>query len=351
MKYIPMTAAQIAEIVKGEIIGDASRTVTGVAGIKEATAEQLSFVGSRKYGELLDSAKAGIVLICADLAKAEKPDATLIVCKNVDAAFATVVAIYADEPPAVVPGIHPSAVVSPEAKLGKNVSINANAVIEAGAEIGDNTCIGAGCYIGHDAKVGADSMLYPNVTIMYRCIVGNKAVIHPGVVIGADGFGFVPGPNGLVKVPQTGIVQIDDDVEIGANTTIDRARFGRTWIKSNVKIDNQVMVGHNVVVGESSILVAQCGIAGSSELGRGVILAAKAGVNGHITLGDGVQVAGASGVLRSVPAGQTVVGAPAESQRDFMARLSLPGRFEKLSKKFAALQQEIAELKAKVDAE
>ena len=351
MKYIPMTAAQIAEIVKGEIIGDASRTVTGVAGIKEATAEQLSFVGSRKYGELLDSAKAGIVLICADLAKAEKPDTTLIVCKNVDAAFATVVAIYADEPPAVVPGIHPSAVVSPEAKLGKNVSINANAVIEAGAEIGNNTCIGAGCYIGHDAKVGADSMLYPNVTIMYRCIVGNKAVIHPGVVIGADGFGFVPGPNGLVKVPQTGIVQIDDDVEIGANTTIDRARFGRTWIKSNVKIDNQVMVGHNVVVGESSILVAQCGIAGSSELGRGVILAAKAGVNGHITLGDGVQVAGASGVLRSVPAGQTVVGAPAESQRDFMARLSLPGRFEKLSKKFAALQQEIAELKAKVDAE
>jgi UDP-3-O-[3-hydroxymyristoyl] glucosamine N-acyltransferase len=346
MKHISMTAAQIAEIVKGEIIGDAARCVTGVAGIKEASAEQLSFVGSRKYEEQLINAKAGIILICADLTKHQKPESTLIVCKNVDLAFATVIAMYADEPPAFVPGIHPSAVVSPEAKLGANVSINANAVIEAGAEIGDNTVIGAGCYIGHDAKVGADSLLYPNVTIMYRCIVGRKAVIHPGVVIGGDGFGFVPGPQGLVKVPQTGIVQIDDDVEIGANTTIDRARFGRTWVKTNVKIDNQVMIGHNVVIGESSIVVAQAGIAGSSELGRGVILAAQAGVNGHITLGDGVQVAGASGVLRSVPAGETVVGAPAESPRDFMARVALPGRFEKLSKKFAALQQEVAELKA-----
>ena len=348
MKYISMTAAQIAEIVKGEIIGDANRTVTGVAGIKEAAPDQLSFVGSRKYEELLKNAKAGIILICADLAKYEKPDTTLIVCKNVDMAFATVVAMYADEPPAMVPGIHPSAVVAPDAKIGNNVSINANAVIESGAEIGDNTVIGAGCYIGHDAKIGADSILYPNVTVMYRCIVGRKAVFHPGVVIGGDGFGFVPGPNGLVKVPQTGIVQIDDDVEIGANTTVDRARFGRTWIKSNVKIDNQVMIAHNVVIGESSIIVAQAGIAGSAELGRGVILAAKAGVNGHITLGDGVQVAGTSGVLRSVPAGQTVIGTPAESQREFMARVSLPGRFEKLSKKFAALQQEIAELKAQL---
>lgn len=346
MKNISMTAAQIAEIVKGEIIGDAERTVTGVAGIKEAASHQLSFVGNRKYQELLTDAKAGIILVCADLAKAEKADSTLIVCQNVDAAFAAVVAIYADEPPVYTPGIHPSAVVSPEAKLGSNVAICANAVIEAGAEIGDNTVIGAGCYIGHDAKIGANSLLYPNVTVMYRCIVGRKAVIHPGVVIGGDGFGFIPGPEGLIKVPQTGIVQIDDDVEIGANTTIDRARFGRTWIKSNVKIDNQVMIAHNVTIGESSILVAQCGIAGSSELGRGVILAAKAGVNGHITLGDGVKVAGTSGVLRSIPAGQTVVGAPAESQREFMARLALPGRFEKLSKKLTALQEEVAQLKA-----
>ncbi|MBQ9501608.1 MAG: UDP-3-O-(3-hydroxymyristoyl)glucosamine N-acyltransferase, partial [Lentisphaeria bacterium] len=181
-------------------------------------------------------------------------------------------------------------------------------------------------------------------TVMYRCIVGRKAVIHPGVVIGGDGFGFVPGPQGLVKVPQTGIVQIDDDVEIGANTTIDRARFGKTWIKSNVKIDNQVMIAHNVVIGESSILVAQCGIAGSAELGRGVILAAKSGVNGHITLGDGVQVAGTSGVVKSLPAGSIALGTPAESQREFMARYSLPSRFEKLKAKVEKLESELNKL-------
>ena len=344
MKHISMTAAQIAEIVKGEIVGDPARTVTSVAGIKEAGAEQLSFVGSRKYEELLNASKASIILVCPDLAKKEKPDSTLIVCKNVDLAFAAVVALYADDPPAVVPGIHPSAVVAPDAKIGSNVSINANAVIESGAEIGDNTCIGAGCYIGHDVRIGADSMLYPNVTVMYRCIVGNKAVIHPGVVIGADGFGFVPGPNGLVKVPQTGIVQIDDDVEIGANATIDRARFGKTWIKSNVKIDNLVVVAHNVVINESSMMIAQSGIAGSSELGRGVIIAAQAGINGHIHIGDGAKVAGTSGVAKSLPPGSIAIGTPAESQREFMARISLPSRFEKLKKQVDELKQKVESL-------
>ena len=346
MKHISMTAAEIAGIVNGKIIGDAGKVITAIAGIKDAGPDDLSFAGSRKIMELFTASKAGILLISPDLSSTPKPESTLIVCANADIAFAMIAARYAEEPPAFERGVHPSAVVSPEAKLGKNVSINANAVIEKGAEIGDNTVIGAGCYIGHDVKIGADSLLYPNVTVMYRCIIGRKAVIHPGVVIGADGFGFIPGPQGLVKVPQTGYVQIDDDVEIGANTTIDRARFGRTWIKSNVKIDDQVMVAHNVTVGESSILVAQCGIAGSSELGRGVILAAQSGVNGHITLGDGVQVAGTSGVLRSVPAGKTVLGTPAETQRDFMARLTLPSRFEKLSRKVAELQAELDALKA-----
>ena len=169
--------------------------------------------------------------------------------------------------------------------------------------------------------------------------------LRNGVVIGADGFGFVPGPQGLVKVPQTGVVQIDDDVELGANTTVDRARFGRTWVKSNVKVDDQVMIAHNVVIGESSILVAQCGIAGSAELGRGVILGAKAGVNGHITLGDRVQVAGTSGVVKSLPAGSIALGTPAESQREFMARHTLPSRFDKLKAKVEALTAELEALK------
>lgn len=346
MNHITLTAAKIAEMVNGKLIGSPDRTISSVSGIRDAQSDQLSFIGNKKYQHQLESTKAGVVLVCPDLADAPAVDRTLIVCENVDYAFATVIAVFAEEPPKWPVGVHPSAVVSPDAKLGQGVSINANAVIEAGAEIGDGTVIGAGCYIGHDVKIGAGSLLYPNVTVMYRCVIGRMAVIHPGVVIGGDGFGFIPTRQGLVKVPQTGIVQIDDDVEIGANTTIDRARFGKTWIKSNVKIDNQVMIAHNVVIGESSILVAQCGIAGSAELGRGVVLAAKAGVNGHITLGDGVQVAGTSGVVKSLPAGAIALGTPAESQREFMARHTLPSRFEKLSAKVEALRKEIAELKA-----
>ena len=346
MNHVTLTAAKIAEMVNGKLIGSPDRTISSVSGIRDAQSDQLSFIGNKKYQHQLESTKAGVVLVCPDLADAPAVDRSLIVCDNVDYAFAKVIAVFAEEPPKWPVGVHPSAVVSHEAKLGQGVSINANAVIEAGAEIGDGTVIGAGCYIGHDVKIGAGSLLYPNVTVMYRCVIGRKAVIHPGVVIGGDGFGFIPTKQGLVKVPQTGIVQIDDDVEIGANTTIDRARFGKTWIKSNVKIDNQVMVAHNVVIGESSILVAQCGIAGSAELGRGVILAAKSGVNGHITLGDGVQVAGTSGVVKSLPAGAIALGTPAESQREFMARHTLPSRFEKLSAKVEALRKEIAELKA-----
>ena len=203
-----------------------------------------------------------------------------------------------------------------------------------------------GAYVGVEAKVGRNCYIAPNAVVMFRCVLGDKVVLHPGVVIGGDGFGFIPGPQGLVKVPQTGIVEIGNDVEIGANTTVDRARFGKTKIKDNVKIDNQVMIAHNVEIGESSILVAQCGIAGSAQIGRGVILAAKVGINGHITIGDGVQVAGTSGVVKSVPAGSIVMGTPAEGQREFMTRLMLPKKVEKLQAKIEALTAEIEKLKA-----
>ena len=346
MKKLTLSAREIAEIVGGELHGSPDRVITSVSGVVDATPEQLSFVGQKRYEKQLETTKAKVLLVCRDLVNAPCDERTLIVCDNVDYAFSQILARFAEEPPAWKIGVHPSAVVDPSAKLGEGVSINANAVIEAGAEIGDGTVIGAGCYIGHDVKIGKKCLIYPNVTIMYRCIVGSLVVIHPGVVIGGDGFGFIPSAKGLVKVPQTGIVRIGDDVEIGANTTIDRARFGETLIKSNVKIDNQVMVAHNVEIGESSILVAQCGIAGSARLGRGVVLAAKSGVNGHITLGDGVKVAGTSGVVKSVPAGQVAMGTPAETQREYMSRYMLPSKFEKLSAKVAALTKELEELKA-----
>ncbi|MBQ9787246.1 MAG: UDP-3-O-(3-hydroxymyristoyl)glucosamine N-acyltransferase [Lentisphaeria bacterium] len=344
MKQITMTAEEIAGITGGVIQGDPKRVINGISGIKDAAADQLSFVGSKKYEEQLNNGSAGIVLVCKDLAGASTENRTLIVCENVDYAFARITALFAEEPPAAVIGIHPTAAVDPTAVIGKDVSVGANAVIEAGAVIGDGAVIGALCYIGHDAAVGAGTILYPSVTIMYRCTVGEKCIIHPGVVIGGDGFGFVPGPAGLVKVPQTGIVTVGNDVEIGANTTIDRARFGKTVIKDNVKIDDQVMVAHNVVVGESSILVAQCGIAGSAELGRGVIIAGQAGINGHITIGDGSQVAGTSSVVKTLPPGSIVVGTPAESQREFIARVAMPKKVQKLDAKIKELEAKIKEL-------
>ncbi len=343
-----VNAKFIADLVKGEIKGDPEKPVTGVCGLKDATDDQLSFLGSKKFIEQAAASKAGTMIVSADTEnEAAASGRTLIVCKNVDFAFTQASMVFAVPAPKPVIGVHPRAVVDPSAKLGNNVSIGPCAVIEPGAEIGDNTVISAGCYIGHDAKIGSDTLLYPNVTVMYRCIVGNKDIIHSGVVIGADGFGFVPGPNGLVKVPQTGIVRIDDDVEIGANTTIDRARFDKTWVKSNVKIDDQVMIAHNVTVGESSILVGQCGIAGSAALGRGVILGAKAGINGHITLGDGTKVAGTSSVAKSTPPGAVALGTPAENQRDYMTRWTLPSRVERLSQKIAALQAQLDELQKK----
>ena len=186
MNHVTLTAAKIAEMVNGKLIGSPDRTISSVSGIRDAQSDQLSFIGNKKYQHQLESTKAGVVLVCPDLADAPAVDRTLIVCENVDYAFATVIAVFAEEPPKWPVGVHPSAVVSPDAKLGQGVSINANAVIEAGAEIGDGTVIGAGCYIGHDVKIGAGSLLYPNVTVMYRCVIGRKAVIHPGVVIGGD---------------------------------------------------------------------------------------------------------------------------------------------------------------------
>ena len=343
-----LSAQQIAEMVQGTVIGDAGKVCSGVAGVRDANSDTVSFVGSKKYQHQLATTAAGIVLVNKDLEKEPLNGRTFIVCSNVDIAFAQVLAFFAPEPVTYAPGIHPAAVVDPSAKIGKNVHIGACAVVERDAEIGDNTVILPGAYIGVAAKVGSDCYIAPNAVIMFRCTVGNKAIIHAGVVIGADGFGFIPGPQGLVKVPQTGIVEIGNDVEIGANTTIDRARFGKTKIKDNVKIDNQVMVAHNVEVGESSILVAQCGIAGSAEIGRGVILAAKVGINGHITIGDGAQIAGTSGVHKSLPPGAIAMGTPAESQREFLARLMLPKKVEKLQAKIDELTAEIEKLTADI---
>ena len=335
--------SELAQMVNGVLKGDASLEITGVNSLKLAAPNEASFLSNVKYRQQLDVSKAGAVLVPEDWKFPPKENQILIHCKNPDKAFTKICNLFAPEPQKFEPGVHPSAVVHPSAKLAEGVYVGPTAVIEQGAVIGKNTVIAAGAYIGEFVEVGENCMISPNVCVMRFCKLGSRLIIHSGTVIGADGFGFTPTFTGLVKVPQNGIVQIDNDVEIGANCTIDRARFGKTWIKKGVKIDNLVHVAHNVIVGESSALIGQCGIAGSAEIGRGVIIAAQAGVNGHITLGDGSKVAGCSAVQRSLAPGASAFGTPAESEEDFIERHMLPRKVRKLAERLAKLEEKLGE--------
>ena len=254
----------------GELAGDPALKITGAASLAEATAGEISFFTNRKYVGLLRKTRASAVFVPPDFA--EPISAAQIRVSNPARAFEQVVLKLAPKPITFAPGIHPSAIVDPSAQIGERVSIQPYAVIEAGARIGDDTVIGAGTYVGHEVGIGAACLIYPRVTIRERTRIGSRVIIHSGAVIGADGFGFEVIDGRQEKIQQLGIVQIDDDVEIGANTTIDRARFGRTWIQQGVKIDNLVQIAHNVVIGKNSIIVAQTGISGSTRVGERVTI-------------------------------------------------------------------------------
>jgi UDP-3-O-[3-hydroxymyristoyl] glucosamine N-acyltransferase len=295
-----VTLQEIAELSGGELRGDPALLITGAASLAEATAGEISFFANPKYAGQLRKTQASAIFVPADFT--EQTTASQIRVANPPKAFEQMVMKFAPKPVQFSPGVHATAIVDLTVKLGANVSIQPYAVIEAGTTIGDGVFIGAGSYIGHNSSIGAQCRIYPHVTIRERTRVGARVIIHSGVVIGADGFGFEAVGGRHEKVPQLGIVQIDDDVEIGANTTIDRARFGRTWIQQGVKIDNLVQIAHNVVIGRGSIIVAQVGIAGSSRLGERVTLAGQVGVVGHIDIGDNNIVAAQSGVSKNLPA-------------------------------------------------
>ncbi len=340
-----ITAAKLAELVGGELVGNGDVVLTGVNSLDSASDGDISFLGNKKYAKQVADTAAAAVLVGKDFDTASVSGKTLIVCDNPNGAFAKAVELFAPPPVEYPPGVHPAAVVADSATLGEGVHVGPCAVVEPGASIGDGTVVGAGCYVGHNVEIGANTLIYPNVSIRERCVVGSRVIIHSGTTIGSDGYGFEAGPMGIVKIPQVGIVRIGDDVEIGANCAIDRARFGETHLKQGVKLDNLVHVAHNVVVGEFSMLIGQCGIAGSTKIGRGAIIAAQAGINGHITIGDGAKVAGTAGVVKDVPPGGVVVGTPAEPQRDFMARIILPKTVAKLKAKVEELEKKIADNK------
>jgi UDP-3-O-[3-hydroxymyristoyl] glucosamine N-acyltransferase len=286
----------------GELVGDPALKITGAASLAEAVPGEISFFADRKYVGLLRKTRASAVFVPPDFAEATGAAAQIRV-SNPAKAFEQLVLKLAPKPITFAPGIHPSAIIDPNAQLGERVSIQPHAVIEAGAKIGDDTIIGAGSYIGHETAIGSSCLIYPRVTIRERSRVGSRVIIHSGVVIGADGFGFEMINGRQQKIQQLGIVQIDDDVEIGANTTVDRARFGRTWIQQGVKIDNLVQIAHNVIIGKNSVIVAQTGISGSTRVGERVVMGGQVGIAGHIEIADGTMIAAQSGVSKSLNGG------------------------------------------------
>jgi UDP-3-O-[3-hydroxymyristoyl] glucosamine N-acyltransferase len=298
---VTFTLQDIATLSGGKIVGDASLQITGAASLAEATPGEISFFGNRKYIAALRRTRASAVFVPADFAESTTPAQVRV--SNPTKAFEQLVLQFANKPITFAPGVHLSAVVDPSARLGERVSIQPHAVIEEGATIGDDTIIGAGSYIGHETTIGSACLIYPLVTVRERSRIGSRVIIHSGAVIGADGFGFEMVDGRQQKIQQFGIVQIDDDVEIGANTTVDRARFGRTWIQQGVKIDNLVQIAHNVVIGKNSVIVAQTGISGSTRVGERVTMAGQVGIVGHVEIADGSIIAAQSGVSKSVPGG------------------------------------------------
>ena len=333
-----LTLQEIAKLCGGELNGDPGCRITGAASLDEAVEGQIAFYNNPKYMPRLRKTRASAVFVPSDFSE-ETPAARIRVA-DPSKAFEQVVTKLAPRPVAFVPGIHPTAVVDPSAKLGARASIQPHAVIEAGATIGDETVIGAGSYIGHETKIGSSCMIYPNVTIRERTIIGSRVIIHGGAVIGADGFGFEFVEGRYQKIPQIGIVQIDDDVEIGANATIDRARFGRTWIQEGVKIDNLVQIAHNVTIGKNSIIAAQTGISGSTRVGQKVMMAGQVGVIGHLTIEDNTVIAAQSGISKDLPGGAWF-GSPAVPLPEAKRQIAWIHRLGKLFDRVKALEKKL----------
>jgi len=305
-----MTLREVAEKVGGWVDPQhGGLEIHGLASLTDANSGDLAFYGNPKYLSQLRKTCASAVLVSHGFG--EQLSAACVWVDQPASAFASLLPLFAPKPILLQIGIHPTALIGEGVSLGENVSVGAYAILEAGVHIGARTFLGAYSYVGHDSSVGEDSHIHPRVTIRERCTIGARAVIHPGVVIGADGFGFEFREGRQQKIPQTGTVCIDDDVEIGSNSTIDRARFGRTWIQTGVKIDNLVQIGHNCVIGEHSVLCAQVGVSGSTRVGKNVSLAGKVGLNGHIVIGDRAMVGSMSGVGRSIPPDTIYMGAPA----------------------------------------
>lgn len=342
------TAATIADFLKGEIEGNPEIKVNSIAKIEEGHEGALSFLANPKYEHYIYSTESSVVLVNRDFAPSDKIKATLIRVDNAYEAFASLLRLVDQSRPRKK-GIHSTAVIEPTASIGSDVYIGPYSYIGENCIIGDGCSIYPHVYIGDNTKLGNGCMLYPGVKIYHECLIGEKCIIHAGSVIGSDGFGFAPqSENEYTKIPQLGNVIIEDMVEIGANVTIDRATVGSTIIRKGVKLDNLIQIGHNVEVGENTVMAAQTGIAGSSKIGSACMFGGQVGISGHINIARGTKIGAQAGIPGSVKEENTVIiGTPAIDYRQFMRSSVVFKKLPDLKVKVDSLEKEIESLKKK----
>jgi UDP-3-O-[3-hydroxymyristoyl] glucosamine N-acyltransferase len=332
-----ITLASIADIVKGEISGDGNQKIRGAASFEDAKGDDITFASQSRFLKKIDKTDAGAVIVPQNF---KTPTKNIVQVNNPQIAFIKVLNLF--YPPLKPdPGISQDAYVGRSFICGHEVSIAPFSVIGNNVTLGHRVVLHPNVVIGDNVIIGNDTKIFPNVTILERCIIGNRVTIHAGSVIGSDGFGFAPEGKKYIKIPHTGIVQIDDDVEIGAGNTIDRATFGKTWIQSGVKTDNLVHIAHNVIVGENSLLVGQVGISGSVKIGKNAILAGQAGIAGHLTIGNNATVGPQAGVAKSVPDGETVSGSSAIPHRLWLRMQRILPNLPELAKKLSEVDRRL----------
>ena len=341
------TLNEIAAFLNGSVSGDGGVVIERIRGIDEAGPGDLTFVANPKYRKKMETTGASAILVVPGTACAGK---NLLIVGDTYVALGQLLVLFHPEDEETA-GISKNATVEAGADVSPEAVVYPGVHVCRGARVEKQTVLYPGVFIGRDAVVGEASILYPGVTVYRRCRIGRRVVLHAGVVVGSDGFGFaLPGRENR-KIPQVGYVQIDDDVEIGANTTIDRGALGRTWIQRGVKIDNLVQIAHNVVIGEYSIIVAQVGISGSAQLGKGVVIGGQAGIVGHIRIGDGVMAAARSGVHKDIPPGQIVAGSPHMPHREWLKMEACLPKLPEMREALAALQRRVAVLEGKTEKE
>ncbi len=340
-----VTLEQIAGLAQGIIVsGDPAMIVTGFNTVEEAETGDVTFFGNPRYLPKLKKSRASVVL--APLQFADAPTGMAVIgVENPTLAFQAIVDRFCQPQFIVEPGVHSSAIIGAGVKWNRDkVFVGANAVIEDGAEIGDACEIHAGVFIGREARLGPNCIIYSNTTIKHRCVLGSRVIIHSGSVIGSDGFGYELKDGRHIKIGQVGIVQLDDDVEIGSCSTIDRARFGRTWIGEGTKIDNLVQIAHNCIIGKHCVICGQVGISGSTRLGDYVVMAGQVGVAGHLTIGNQVTFMAKSGVTKDYPEPGAYTGYPAKPLIEGRRMLTYPAKVPELLERLRALEARIKDL-------